>query len=100
MFGTPESLARVHEMVPHLTMVVAHMGGFLVWEQAREFLIGSDVYLDTAYCLPQHISDGELVPLIRAPPNGCWPTTAPASVRLARRAWISRWQRLASRSQA
>ncbi len=65
MFGTPESLARVHEMFPHLTMVVAHMGGFLVWEQAREFLIGSDVFLDTAYCLPEHISDDGLISLIR-----------------------------------
>ena len=65
MFGTPESLARVHEMFPGLTMAVAHMGGFLVWERAREFLIGSDVFLDTAYCLPEHISDDALVSLIR-----------------------------------
>lgn len=65
MFGTPESLARVHEMFPGLTMVVAHMGGFLVWERAREFLIGSDVLLDTAYCLPEHIPDEGLSSLIR-----------------------------------
>lgn len=66
MLGTPESLARVHEMFPKLTMAVAHMGGFLVWERAGDALIGRDVYLDTAYCLPEHISDGELVSLIRA----------------------------------
>lgn len=62
----PAALTRVHEMFPGLTMVVAHMGGYLMWDEVREHLLGRDVYLDTSFCPPEELDDRHIVELIRA----------------------------------
>ncbi len=49
--GTPASLARVHARHPGLTLILAHLGGWAVWDEVREHLVGRDVYLDTSYTL-------------------------------------------------
>lgn len=32
-------------------VVLAHLGGFMCWDEAEEFLVGENVLLDTSYCL-------------------------------------------------
>jgi predicted TIM-barrel fold metal-dependent hydrolase len=63
--GTPEAWARVLDAWPALTMIIAHMGGFRLWDETRQYLVGRDVYLDTAYTLG-HLPDAEFVELVRS----------------------------------
>ena len=43
--------------VPHSKLVLAHLGGNERFEEVLELLCGEDVYLDTAYVLPQMDKD-------------------------------------------
>jgi len=61
----PAALARVREAFPGLTMVVAHMGGYLMWDEVRAHLLGSDVTFDMSYCGEDDIPAEELAGLIR-----------------------------------
>jgi predicted TIM-barrel fold metal-dependent hydrolase len=47
----PIKLAQIVRDFPNLTIVAAHMGGYLHWTWALEHLIGKDVYIDTSSCL-------------------------------------------------
>lgn len=51
LWTTPEALARLHEAVPEVCLIVGHLGGYLLWEDALEHLAGRDVYLDIAFTL-------------------------------------------------
>jgi len=51
--GTPKGLAAVHEAVPELCMIAAHLGGEDAYEETAEHLLGQDIYLDTAFVLRQ-----------------------------------------------
>lgn len=62
---TAERLARVLDAVPELTVIAAHMGGYLQWEAVEQFLIGRDLYLDASYSLADMGPDA-LVRLARA----------------------------------
>lgn len=61
----PQGMANVHRMFPGLTMVVAHLGGFRMWDEVEEFLVGEDIYLDTSCCLPGDISEEQMYRIIR-----------------------------------
>ncbi len=63
--GTPESFAAVIDAWPGLTVVLAHLGGYEMWEGVAEHIAGRDVWLDTAYT-PRHLPDAEFVALVRA----------------------------------
>jgi predicted TIM-barrel fold metal-dependent hydrolase len=63
--GTPESFARVHRRHPGLTLILAHMGGWGVWDEVREHLLGRDVYLETSMTL-HFLGDEGFVELVRA----------------------------------
>ena len=48
--ASPEALARIAEVVPELTLIAAHLGGVLQWDEAERLLVGrKNVYLDTAF---------------------------------------------------
>lgn len=47
----PRRLRKIMELFPKLTVVAAHMGGYLAWDQAREYLYGTRAYLDTSSTL-------------------------------------------------
>jgi len=47
--AAPERLARVHEEVPRLPLLFAHLGGWRQWEQVLEHLAGRPVYLETSW---------------------------------------------------
>ena len=61
----PAAVARVHAAFPGLQMVVAHMGGYQMWDGVREHLVGKDLFLDTSYCPEKDIGDDDLRALIR-----------------------------------
>ena len=48
----PEMSARVHKAVPELKMVLAHLGGYMRWEEVYEHIAGleGEIYLDTSMC--------------------------------------------------
>jgi hypothetical protein len=64
-YGTPEVYAEVLDAWPELKVILAHLGGWRLWEAAAEHIIGRDVYLDTAYT-PGHLPNAEFVELVRA----------------------------------
>ncbi len=49
VMGTPERMARVLDVFPKMTLIVAHFGGFRMLDEARKHLIGKNVYIDTSY---------------------------------------------------
>ena len=49
--ASPVRLRRLHEAVPDLRMVAAHLGGWECWDQVLEHLAGRPVYLETSYTL-------------------------------------------------
>jgi uncharacterized protein len=63
--STPDRLARIHEKFPHLTMIVAHLGGYRQWARAESELYGSGVYFDTSYCPDDELPDEEFLRMIR-----------------------------------
>lgn len=47
----PERLVKIHEALPDLTMILAHMGGEEVYDRTEKCLLGRDIYLDTSFVL-------------------------------------------------
>lgn len=47
--ASPASLRKLSEMYPGLTIVAAHLGGWCMWDEVEQHLVGSRAYLDTAY---------------------------------------------------
>lgn len=41
---------KVHKMFPNMKMVLAHFGGLMRWNEAEQYLIGEEIYFDTAMC--------------------------------------------------
>lgn len=62
-YSTPTRLRRVCDMIPDLTAVAAHLGGYSVWDEAKDALIGTNVYMDCSESVP-YISEEEAYDLI------------------------------------
>ncbi len=45
----PEPLARLKRDFPKLGLIVAHLGGYHMWDEVEEHLVGEDVHFDLAY---------------------------------------------------
>lgn len=50
-YSQPQKLAKVLEIFPDMKIIAAHMGGYSAWEDARKYLYGKNVYLDTSSTL-------------------------------------------------
>lgn len=48
----PISLAKLRQEFPKPKIIAAHMGGYLHWKWAKEYLVGKDIYMDTSSSLP------------------------------------------------
>ena len=48
---TPRGLKEVHDNFPGLTLIAAHMGGEGIYDETEEYLVGTEVYLDTSFVL-------------------------------------------------
>jgi len=49
--ATPKRLLMVHQQFPDLTIIAAHMGGEDNYDDTETYLLGTDIYLDTAFVL-------------------------------------------------
>ncbi|MCL2504214.1 MAG: amidohydrolase family protein [Coriobacteriia bacterium] len=63
--GTPKAYRTLIEENPGLTIILAHMGGFDIWDEVAKHLVGLPVYLDTAFALG-YLPDDEAVAIVRA----------------------------------
>jgi len=62
----PQDMARLKEHFPDLKIVAAHLGGYLMLEEARRWVIGKDIYMDTAWEPNiQTLNPEEVVEIIR-----------------------------------
>lgn len=50
--SSPKRLARILDRFPELVVIAAHLGGYSVWDQSSEYLIGRNLYIDTSSSLP------------------------------------------------
>ena len=50
--SSPGKVANVHRNFPGLTLIAAHFGGYLHWDEVITHLAGNNVYLDTSSALP------------------------------------------------
>lgn len=46
---TPRMGAKVIEAIPELTLILAHLGGSECWDDVEKYLVGKNVYFDTAF---------------------------------------------------
>ncbi|MEW6770781.1 MAG: amidohydrolase family protein [Bacillota bacterium] len=63
-YATPEQLSRVLDLLPGLTVIAAHMGGYQMRDRAMETLAGKDVFFDTSSTL-DFLPDDKFVRMVR-----------------------------------
>jgi hypothetical protein len=63
--GTPEVFAELVRSYPDLRLVLAHMGGFRLWDDVERHIVGLPVYLDTSYSLG-HMPEERFTELVRS----------------------------------
>lgn len=63
-YGTPEAFRKLIAEHPDMTVILAHMGGYRMWEDVAEHILGEHVYLDTAYTFG-HLPAREYAELVR-----------------------------------
>lgn len=51
---TPERVVRLRQAAPDTKILLAHMGGYLVWEDVLRLLPEMDVAIDTSFCIAKH----------------------------------------------
>ncbi len=61
---TPQMAAKVIETVRPEKLVLAHTGGYLMWDEVEEWIVGKDVYMDISYSL-HRISREQFVRIVR-----------------------------------
>lgn len=62
---TPQMSARVLDAVPEMTLILAHFGGNELWDDVEKYLVGRNVYFDTAF-IDGSISDEQALRIIKA----------------------------------
>ncbi len=61
---TPQRLRRLHESFPDMQLIVAHLGGYQMWDEAEEYLVGQDLYFDISYVFG-YAADEQIARIIR-----------------------------------
>lgn len=51
VYCTPKSLANVLKDFPGIKIIASHMGGYKMWDEVEEFLLGKELYFDTSYSI-------------------------------------------------
>lgn len=59
--SSPLRLVKIIDRFPGLVVIAAHFGGYSMWDEAAEYLIGRNVYMDTSsslyYLTPERAAD-------------------------------------------
>jgi predicted TIM-barrel fold metal-dependent hydrolase len=61
----PKRLAKVMDLFPDLNVIAAHLGGFMMWDESVQYLVGRNVYMDTS-STTWRLSEDKVVEIIRA----------------------------------
>ncbi len=61
----PERLCRIVDACPSLTLVAAHLGGWMMWDEVADRLVGTPIYFDTAF-ISDYLSTERARDIIRA----------------------------------
>jgi len=64
LHGSPQTFTGICGDYPELRIVLAHMGGFRLWDEVQEHLVGLPVWLDTSYTLG-HLPDERFLEMVR-----------------------------------
>lgn len=62
--GSPKAFAELLDRHPSMTAILAHMGGWDMWDEVDEYLVGRSIYLDTSYA-HGYLADARLVEMVR-----------------------------------
>lgn len=49
--SSPSRLSRILSMFPRLVVIAAHFGGYQMWNESIEYLLGKNLYMDTSSTL-------------------------------------------------
>jgi len=62
----PERTANMLNQIDYenARIVLAHMGGYSMWDDVEKYLVGKNVWFDTSYCLGK-IDDGQFIRIVR-----------------------------------
>lgn len=63
--GRPDSFARLLDRYPELPAILAHMGGWRLWDEVWDHLVGRNVLFDTSYARG-HMTDDAFLGLVMA----------------------------------
>ena len=78
-YSEPKRLAKVLDVMPHLKIIAAHLGGYRAWEESKRHLVGRDLWLDSSSTVG-YLSAEEAKKIILA--HGCdkvlWGSDYPA----------------------
>ena len=55
VYCTPDMICRADDLLQYPKLVLAHLGGWNMWDEAEEKLLGRDLYLDTAFCFDRRV---------------------------------------------
>ncbi len=66
--SSPDRLIKIRNQFPKLKIIAAHFGGFEIWQDVERYLLGKDIYFDTAFFF-NHLPKEEIKRLILAHPD-------------------------------
>lgn len=64
VYTTPEKIRHVLGEVDGSRLIAAHLGGWAMWDDVEKYLVGTDIFLDTAY-IRQFICPEQCLRIIR-----------------------------------
>lgn len=63
----PAQILKLHKNFPDLRLVATHFGGWDVWEEVEELLIGKDIFMEISFAL-QYLSPGKAKQMLNSHP--------------------------------
>lgn len=67
--ASPLRVRRLHDAVPDLRLLACHMGGLDDWQSVNDYIIGSDMYVETSFALAMFPPDVLAAMLARHDPR-------------------------------
>lgn len=61
---SPDKIADIFNHISPDKLILAHMGSLYMWDEVEEYIVGKDVYLDTAYSIGE-MQDEQFLRMVR-----------------------------------
>lgn len=62
--SSPKRIANVLERFPNLTIIAAHLGGYMNWQESMDYLVSKNLYMDTSSAI-RYMDIGSATKLIK-----------------------------------